>query len=291
MLRRRCTTAARLAAPVLPLPLPLVLLLLLCCVVMAALPHVVMAAKSGSCTFISAPPAYTFIGGGFHMQLAIEYPVASQDVHLSFHLPKSFFVDEAEAEQLYRMELLSADPMKQGTSAIVMADLTRAYTPLQMASQHFFDIEAPVFKVGYTTNHVELSFAQRGDGSSALDRYLTESGSDSAVSFRARLVLPIHSRYDALDTDTPFSAWRFITGEDAYVRRCLPEVSMSGTADPRCSASTFASVATSEKLAEKAGYVSCLDLPVGVLADLPHVYRALMGLLVAGAVMVIAAIR
>ncbi|KAG5511239.1 hypothetical protein JKF63_07181 [Porcisia hertigi] len=265
---------------------------LLLCAVVAAVP-VVTAVRSGSCTFLSSSPSYTFIGGGFHMQLAMEFPLSAKDVRFSFDLPKSFFIDEAETKQLYRMEVLSAHPMTQGTAAVVMEDITSAYTPLHMSSDHFFDIEAPVFKVNYTTNHVELTFQQMGnDGAgSALDAYLSVGGAKARASFRARLVIPIHSRYDTLDTTTPFSLVRLLTGENSYVRRCLPRVDMTVRADPRCSSDTYSSSATPATAMMDSQYKPCLDLPVGQLGDLPFVYHALMGLLVAGAAMVILIIR
>ncbi|CBZ23594.1 conserved hypothetical protein [Leishmania mexicana MHOM/GT/2001/U1103] len=269
-----------------------VVMALVLCFAIEAVPAVT-AVQSASCIFLSSPPSYTFIGGGFHMQLALEYPLPAKDVRLSFDLPKSFFVDEAEAEQLYRMEVLSANAMTQGTVAVVVADVTRAYTPLRIASRYASDIEAPVFKVNYTTNRVALRFEQVGsDGAgSALDAYLAEDGAQAQVPFRARLVIPVHSRYEVLDTTTPFSLLRFITGEGAYVRRCLTRVDVAGRADPRCSTGTYsasAAVATSE---ETPHYKHCLDLPVGLLDDLPYVYHTLMGLLVAGAALVILAIR
>ncbi|CAG9568910.1 conserved hypothetical protein [Leishmania major strain Friedlin] len=269
-----------------------VVMALALCLAIAAVPAVTTVQR-GSCIFLTSPPSYTFIGGGFHMQLALEYPLPAKDVRLSFDLPKSFFIDEAEAEQLYRMEVLSADPMTQGTAAVVVADVTRAYSSLRMSSQYAFDIEAPVFKVNYTTNHVVLTFQQvGGDGAgSVLDAYLAEDGAQAQVPFRARLVIPIHSRYEVLDTKMPFSLLRFITGEGAYVRRCLTRVDVAGRGDPRCSAGTYrasAAVTTSE---EKPHYKHCVDLPVGLLADLPYVYHVLMGLLVAGAALLILAIR
>lgn len=247
--------------------------------------------ESGSCIFLTFPPAYTFIGGGFHMHLAVEYPIAARTTRLTFDLPKTFFIDAAEAEQLYRMEVISAESLTQGTAAVVLADITNAYTPLRMASQHFFDIEAPVFKVNYTTNHVELAFQQLEGGSGSLDAYLSADGARSKVSVRARLVIPIHSRYDVLDTAKPFFLARFVSGEDAYVRRCLEQIDVAGSADARCSAEDYASTATRAGLAERPQYQTCLELPVGLLADLPHVYNALMALLVFGAVIVILAIR
>ncbi|CAJ1017081.1 hypothetical protein, conserved [Leishmania lindenbergi] len=264
----------------------------LLCFVIAAVP-VVTAVQSGSCVFLTSPPSYTFIGGGFHMRLALEYPLPAEDVRFSFDLPKSFFIDEAEAVQLYRMEVISASPVTQGMAAVVVADITSAYTPLNMSSQYLFDIEAPVFKVNYTENHVELTFQQRVDdgAGSALDTYLAEDGAQAQFSFRARLVIPIHSRYDVLETTTPFSLLHFITSEGAYVRRCLVEVHVSGRADPRCSTGTYSTSAALATVEERLHYTPCLDLPVGLLNDLPYVYNGLMALLVTGAVIVILSIR
>lgn len=267
--------------------------LLHCCVaalcVIAACVSLGASAAVPSCALTQSAPLYTFIGGGFHMQLAVEFPIAAQHVALSFDLPKSFFIDEAEAEQLYRMEAISAAQDTQGTHAAVLQDTTAAYKPLKMTSQHFFDIEAPVFKVNYTTNHVELSFEHQSD-SAVLDAYLSESA-NRVSGVKARLVIPIHSRYDTLDTTTKFSLKAFVLGESAYVQRCLPSIALKGTADARCSGTSFSSKATEEMLRAQPTYQACLDLPVGVLDDLPYVYRALMALLVAGAVIVIVAIR
>ncbi|KAG5485961.1 hypothetical protein CUR178_07555 [Leishmania enriettii] len=258
----------------------------------AAVP-VVTAVQSGHCPSLYLPPSYTFIGGGFHMQLALEYPLSAIDVRFSFDLPKSFFIDEAEAQQLYRMEVLSGNPRTQGMDAVVVTEITRAYTPLHMSSAYFFDIEAPVFKVNYTTNHVVLTFQQmtsKGAGS-ALDAYLAKDGAQADSSLRARLIIPIHSRYDALDATSTSSLRRFITGEGSYVRRCLTKVDVAGRADPRCAAGTYSSSATTATLVERLSYRPCLELPVGLLDDLPRVYHALMSLLVVGAVIVILTIR
>ncbi|GET85974.1 hypothetical protein, conserved [Leishmania tarentolae] len=265
---------------------------LVLCFAVAAMPAVT-AVQSSSCAFLNSPPSYTFIGGGFHMQLALEYPLPAKDVRFSFDLPNAFFIDEAEAEQLYRMEVLSANPIAQGTNAVVAADATSAYTPLRMSSQYTFDIEAPVFKVNYTENHVELTFQRRAgdDASSALDAYLSEDGAQAPLAFRARLVIPVHSRYEAVEPKKPFSLLRFITGEDAYVRRCLTRVDVAGRADSRCSASTYSATATVATSEGAPHYKPCLDIPVGVLDDLPYVYGALMSLLVVGAAIVILAIR
>lgn len=254
--------------------------------------------ESRSCSLLFSPPSYTFLGGGFHMQLAIDYPAAAQEATFVFELPKSFFIDEAEAEQLYRMEVISSVPDRQGTEAVVMKDVTDAYTSLRMSSQYFFDIEAPVFKVNYTTNRVELSFQQLPE-TTALDAYLgtrasfKEKGSIDAIAVpvKARLVIPIHSRYDNLDITTRFSLKNFVLGESAYVHRCLLKMSVSGVADMRCGSKAFTSSATQPSLTADSQYQTCLELPVGLLDDLPYVYRALMGLLVAGAVIVILAIR
>ncbi|KPI85385.1 hypothetical protein ABL78_5566 [Leptomonas seymouri] len=251
------------------------------------------AAESRNCASLNSPPLYTFIGGGFHMQLAIEYPVAAQEATLSFLLPKSFFIDEAEAEQLYRMEIISSDTSHQGTSAVVVKDVTSAYTPLHMTSQFSFDIEAPVFKVSYSTNDVQLSFKLLPEAT-ALDTYLgpiSPGGAVDATAVKARLVIPIHSRYDTLDTTTPFSLSGFVLGEAAYVNRCLEKVELSGTSDARCGGTHFASSASKSSLSDAQLYHRCVALPVGLLKDLPYVYRTLMGLLVAGAVIVILAIR
>lgn len=251
-----------------------------------------------SCSLLNAPPSYTFIGGGFHMQLAIDYPVGAKEVIFTFDLPKSFFIDEAEAEQLYRAEIVSDDPARQGTSAVVVKDVTAAYAPLEMTSQYFFDIEAPVFKVNYSTNHVLLTLQQQQPStSSVLEAYLgskDETRTDQALlntAVKARLVIPIHSRYDILDTTTPFSLKSFVLGESAYAHRCLPKIDMRGVADERCGGKAFASTSSGSLLPEGSPYQTCLELPVGLLSDLPYVYRALMGLLVAGAVIVISAIR
>ncbi|KAG5486765.1 hypothetical protein LSCM1_08021 [Leishmania martiniquensis] len=258
----------------------------------AAVP-VIAALQSSRCPLPASPPSYTFIGGGFHMQLALEYPLAATDVRFNFDIPKSFFIDEAEAEQLYRMEVLSGDPMAQGIDAVVMADITRAYTSLCISSQYFFDIEAPAFNVNYTSNHVELTFQERSDDDAGrvMENYLSEGSAREEAPFRARLVIPIHSRYDVLNATRTFSLRRFITGEDSYVRRCLTKVDVTGRADPRCPAGTYSASATVASLEGRPSYKTCLDLPVGLLDDLPYVYYALMSLLVAGAVIVITAIR
>lgn len=231
------------------------------------------------------------------MQLAIEYPAGAREVTFSFDLPKSFFIDEAEAEQLYRMELLANLPDRHGTSAEVMQDVTEAYTPLRMTSQFFFDIEAPVFKVNYSTNHVALTFQQLPD-TTALDAVLgprtgaKDTANDLTGTYvKARLVIPIHSRYDTLDTTAPFSLKNFVRGEGGYVHRCLPKIDLRGVADARCGGTKFKSGASTSSLQSNSQYQTCLELPVGLLNDLPFVYRALMGLLVAGAVIVILAIR
>ncbi|KPA83740.1 hypothetical protein ABB37_01982 [Leptomonas pyrrhocoris] len=244
-------------------------------------------AESRSCALLASPPSYTFIGGGFHMQLAIEYPVAAHDATFTFALPKSFFIDAAEAEQLYRMETVSDAADRRGTAAVPVKDITSTYTPLQMTSQFLFDIEAPVFKVPYATNDVTLSFKQLPE-TTALDTYLgarnAGAGADATASAAAvaRLVIPIHSRYDTLDTTTPFSLKNFLLGEGAYVHRCLPKIELTGTSDARCGGKPFSSGVSESSLRDHVLYQTCLELPVGLLSDLPYVYHALMGLLVSG---------
>lgn len=234
------------------------------------------------------------------MKIALEFPVGLENLKFSFDLPKSFFIDVAEAEQQYKVEMVEVAqaPLEPTGDAKLVAsvlhDVTKVYAPLQLSSSHFFDIEAPVFKVDYAENSVELRL--RVKDYDALKTYYDMAVENTASpnmesSTMMQLVLPIHSRYDELDVNGTFSLYNFITGEPSYVHRCLPMVKLSGTMQVSCGGQKVSHRIVAASFADRPQYQPCLDLPVGVLADLPFLYYSLMIFLSLGAIIVIAAIR
>ncbi|EPY43886.1 hypothetical protein AGDE_00034 [Angomonas deanei] len=121
-----------------------------------------------------------------------------------------------------------------------------------------FDIEAPVFNINYSENQVVIMIAKK---------------SSSEFKGTGQLRLPIHARYEHLDAKAEFSLWKLVNGESSYVNRCV---------------GPFQVKRGDEYYGETPKY--CIDIPTGVLQDLPFVYRSLVSLLIAGSVVVVLAI-
>ncbi|CBH12771.1 hypothetical protein, conserved [Trypanosoma brucei gambiense DAL972] len=236
-----------------------------------------------------------FLGGGYHMQLEVEFPLIFNSVDISLDLPRTFFFDAAELEQLYSIKL-------QGSKE----DITWAYQPLRISSDYFFDIEAPVFHVGYEVNRVNITFERLP---SASRRY--SNGSAAAIDIfasaddaRGRLLVPIHARYEEVDSTTPFSLQAFFS-RNTSVRRCIPSITVRGVVvdrGGRCVKFVSAlmkryddaltSSLTSPPVSVLDGNIpepspGCRNVPVGLLSSLRVVYTTVVALQCIGAAIVI----
>lgn len=200
-----------------------------------------------------------FIGEGFHMQFFVEFDGGNPNTLISFNLSNSFFIDAAEAEQLYTIVHCPLSGSKDFSSRGDCEERTSSYNPLSLTTAYLCDIEAPVFRV---------------PGDNEINIRVTPK-MPSKTKGRATLIFPIHARYEHLDREKPFSLFSFIFEEDAYVHRCMNEIVSSSA--------VYTSV-------DSDVVNHCRNIPVGVLNDLPFVYRTLMSLLVAGAILVIASL-
>ncbi|KEG10241.1 hypothetical protein DQ04_04001060 [Trypanosoma grayi] len=206
-----------------------------------------------------------FRGAGYHMQLEVEFPLLFDGVRVSLDLPRAFFFDAAEVEQLYSMSAVGSG-----------ADIRAQYARLHIASTFVFDIEAPAFRTPYDTNSVNITFAR------------LPTAAPGRVG-KGVLLLPIHARYEEADATTPFSLEAFFNRQ-SNVRRCIPAIAVQGTSS--ASANCSVSEATMERhdgtaTAEMMAPPNCQLIPVGVLSSLPFVYAALMTLQCVGAAVVV----
>lgn len=110
---------------------------------------------------------------------------------------------------------------------------------MQLTSAYPFDIEAPVFNVKYRTNAVHITLRRhfryvyddnvgKKDGNSD---HAYENDDNVIHTQRtpvlARLTIPIHARYENVDTLTKFDLKSFATEEtNAYVHRCLNQLQL-----------------------------------------------------------------
>ncbi|KAH9586610.1 Glycosylphosphatidylinositol-mannosyltransferase I [Trypanosoma melophagium] len=208
-----------------------------------------------------------FRGGGYHMQFDVEFPLALDTVRVSLELPHSFFFDAAEVEQLYSLTTVEGE-----------VDITNQYTPLSIASSFFFDIEAPAFRIPYKTNEVNFTF--------------TRLPSAKLHRGKGLLLLPIHARYDEVDTVTPFSIQAFFK-RDTFVERCIPAVMLSGgVQETSCYVESvkmenYSNSSDSRRMDKTIPTRNCQHIPVGILSSLPFVYTALGILQCVGALIVI----
>lgn len=205
--------------------------------------------------------AFQFVGSGFHQQFQVDVSLETtlvapyhRNVTVEVDLPRAYFVDIAEATQSH--------VFTAGAGQLTLKD---------MSSQYIFDIEAPIFKIPYTTNKVttvvELS-----------------SSTDDASSSGFSLLFPIHTRYEEVDTERSLDWAEFFDHIPSYTTRCIERQQVSGSLTGVTSSSTVQELVSSTKSA-------CVEFPRGILAQLPVVYWLTMGLLTAGAVLVIALVR
>ncbi|KAF8302923.1 hypothetical protein TcYC6_0045510 [Trypanosoma cruzi] len=212
-----------------------------------------------------------FRGAGYHMHLAVEFPLNYDEVCVFLELPRAFFFDAAEVEQLYSITALGED-------------VTREYTPLGINSTFFFDIEAPAFLVGYKVNSVRVTFRRLSSREGA-----TTKRNPTA---KGLLLLPIHARYEEVDTATPFSLQAFF-GRESFVRRCIPALSVQDwKTAARCHTLPAPMGQESRSPSDNTTVGSstpsnCLDIPVALLSSAPLVYIALVALQCVGVVIVV----
>ncbi|RNF16881.1 uncharacterized protein Tco025E_05006 [Trypanosoma conorhini] len=213
-------------------------------------------------------------GAGFHMQFAVEFPLHYEEVEISFELPRAFFFDAAEAEQLYTI------------TAPGGVEVAGNYTSLDIRSKFFFDIEAPAFRVAYEANSVRLGFARLPPATKGA------AAAGPSPAGKGLLLLPIHARYEAVDAVTPFS-FRAFFNRESFVRRCIPEVDVrDNKTAARCH--TLPAL-TGEENRGRSGSAAawpkrpsnCQDIPVPLLSSLPVVYVALLALQCTGAAVVV----
>lgn len=221
----------------------------------------------------SVEPSYAFVGKGFHMELEVIFPQEYSFYNVSVTLPSDFFFDVAECEQQYR--LLSVSPhYKVGSresASPTPRDVSHAFSNVEVSTNFFFDIEAPVFKVNYTENTAVFLFNRQGK---RMDAVIAEK-------FNGLLVLPIHARYEPVDPSTPFSLFALALGEKVNVTRCITKVSVQAGHTQK----KWTHVErTLNSGAVESGH--CSVIPVGVLQDISIVYFFLMSLLVFGTLIV-----
>ncbi|ESL06577.1 hypothetical protein TRSC58_05747 [Trypanosoma rangeli SC58] len=211
-------------------------------------------------------------GAGYHMQLTVEFPLHYEEVEILCELPKTFFFDVDEAEQMYT--ITTPDGM----------DLRDGYTPLHINSTFIFDIEAPVFHVAYEVNNVRFFFMRLQSNKTAAAKQTSAR--------KGSLLLPIHARYEEADAVTPFSLRAFFNRE-SFVRRCISSVTVydAKTAE-RCHA--LPAPPAEGRRSPNGGLTtksnrpsSCQDVPVPLFMSLPMVYVSLIALQCVGAAVVV----
>lgn len=213
-------------------------------------------------------PQWKFHGGGFHRHLEVDVAPWMDVADVAINLPKSFFFDVREAEQYYRIVGDCARPNSDKTDPI---DLLSYYLPPSLSSAHVFNIESPTFHVSYDVNLVNLSIQRRAD-------------LPACVRGNVHLTLPIHMRYEDLDTTSPFSLIEFMTRQNSMVQRCLTDIRVAWQSKQMGPGVAFADVHHVDE--EK----SCVMLPVGILSNLPFVYNTLISLLVVAAVIIVTSV-
>eukprot|EP00331_Platyophrya_macrostoma_P027100 CAMPEP_0176463166 /NCGR_PEP_ID=MMETSP0127-20121128/35711_1 /TAXON_ID=938130 /ORGANISM="Platyophrya macrostoma, Strain WH" /LENGTH=198 /DNA_ID=CAMNT_0017855243 /DNA_START=251 /DNA_END=847 /DNA_ORIENTATION=+ len=191
-------------------------------------------------------------------------------------LPKSFFFDIPEVLQMHTWEHSASNHDESHRGSIE-----------SMHSEHVFDIEAPIFRIPYEFNKVDVVLR--------LPYYSNaDSGSRSSSTMHdVSVLLPIHTRYETLDDERPFAWGDFMRPIDSFVEHCIaPEdirAELSLDSVEAVSASHDIKAAFMMKTA--AGHTPCVKFPRGILSHLPYIYWLTMLLLAAGALLVIAVIR
>jgi hypothetical protein len=202
---------------------------------------------------------YHFVGSGFHQQLQLDVSLASlteasnsgrRTVAIDIDLPRAYFVDIAEAKQAH---------VFTGSSQPNL---------VSMSSEFIFDIEAPIFKIPYTTNKVTtvVELPQLPSGLSNFS-----------------LLFPIHTRYEEVDVERTFDWAEFLDHIPSYTTRCIEAHHVSGTVTNHGPLGSLSLVPATKS--------ACVDFPRGILGQLPAVYWLTMGLLTSGAILVIACVR
>lgn len=196
-----------------------------------------------------------FVGSGFHMYFGVEFPLSFEAVHISLEIPRTFFFDVAEAEQRYFIVTLDD-----------LVDSTHEYTPLQIRSRFPFDIEAPAFRVPYNENSVNITFAPLLSG-----KFIEKNDVEKKL-----LLLPIHVRYEEVDTVTPLS-FGLVFDAQSYVERCVTTIAVQDSQTAaQCPVFLQAqgqgeAHVTNLTTGEALIFGNCRRVPVGVLAWLPFV--------------------
>lgn len=99
----------------------------------------------------------------------------------------------------------------------------------------------------------------------------------------AQLTIPIHARYENVDTLTKFDLKSFVMEElHAYVHRCLNQMQIEWTSKVCDTGKATSPVEAINVIDEH-----CTKIPTGVLDDLHYVYTTLMALLTIGSVIVV----
>lgn len=222
--------------------------------------------------------AFGFVGSGFHQQFRISAKLprtaaSSENVlHIMINLPRAFFFDIAEVLQMHTWE--------NATSLALSPSID------SMSSEYVFDIEAPIFRVPYSHNMVDirikLGSSPRPSSVSSANPTLSELQEMQTLS----VLLPVHTRYEEVDAERPFLWSEFTATLDSYKRRCVEtddvhaEIILGGSNPPAM-----------VLLSTEASKTSCVMFPQGILSHLPVVYWLTMGLLTMGALFVILLIR
>ncbi|CCW71171.1 unnamed protein product [Phytomonas sp. Hart1] len=217
-------------------------------------------------------PSWELIGGGFHMQLALNFPIWAETVRVSITMDNTFFFDTEEIRHHY---IVTGENVLDGAKANQRKepiDLAHDYTPMRVELKEEFDIEAPSFNLPYQTATVSLN----------LERLATEESTPSNFLEEGKLILPIHARYpyvirssDVRDKDFSINVL-FHGREDAFQKTCLHDLKVSWTSNK------FGDGESSNKRP------LCHRIPTTVLEDLPIVYYSLIILLWLGASQVFA---
>ncbi|CCW61061.1 unnamed protein product [Phytomonas sp. EM1] len=217
-------------------------------------------------------PSWEFIGGGFHMQLALDFPTWADTVRVSMTIDNTFFFDIEEIRLHYVITAEDVSDEGKASRKKETINLVHCYAPMQVESEVDFDIEAPSFHLPYHNATVVLNFERLDTVESAAVHFLKGG----------KLILPIHARYpDVIRSsnvqDGSFSPKVLLHGRhDAFQSSCLHDLQVSWTSRE------FGEGKSSNK------NPLCFRIPTAVLEDLPMTYYSLVGLLWLGAAQVFA---
>lgn len=223
--------------------------------------------------------SFEFVGSGFHQQLRLRFQFprhvsskASSSVVI--HLPKAFIFDIPEVLQMHSWEL-------DGATAVGDEQQGRI---VSMSSEHVFDIEAPIFRIPYEYNTVQLTLKFP---STARSQTGVHSGHHDVA-----VLLPIHTRYETVDADRPFAWSEFMRPIDSFVEHCISADDVHGQLEGVDTADHVGGdTVPVSMMRTTAGTHTCVKFPRGILSHLPIVYWLTMGLLGTGALLVMLVVR